>query len=82
MSHQQRQVAVFRNGANQAIRIPREWEISSAKAIIHKEGERLIIEPIPTRNRFIALLKTLPPLKDAHFPDIEDPPAADEDIFA
>ena len=41
----ERHVKVFKNGRNQAVRIPREFEFSSDEAIMRKEGDRLIIEP-------------------------------------
>ncbi|HBH30796.1 MAG: AbrB/MazE/SpoVT family DNA-binding domain-containing protein [Desulfofustis sp. PB-SRB1] len=43
--HTERQVKLFKNGRNQAIRIPREYELPGTEAIIRKEGNRLIIEP-------------------------------------
>jgi antitoxin VapB len=52
-----RQVSLFRNGRNQAVRIPREFEIDGTQAMMRKEGNRLIIEPIPNRNQ--ALLDLL-----------------------
>ena len=42
-----RQVKIFKNGRNQAVRIPREFELPGEDAIMRKEGERLIIEPAP-----------------------------------
>ena len=39
-------IRLFRNGRNQAIRIPREFELPGEEAMIHKEGDRLIIEPL------------------------------------
>ncbi|RKZ93822.1 MAG: AbrB/MazE/SpoVT family DNA-binding domain-containing protein, partial [Gammaproteobacteria bacterium] len=44
--YMQKQVSLFKNGRNQAIRIPREFELEGSEAIIRKEGSRLIIEPI------------------------------------
>ena len=76
-----RQVSLFRNGRNQAVRIPREFEIDGTQAIMRKEGNRLIIEPIPNRNQaLLDLLATLQPL-DEDFPEIEELPLKDEDIF-
>lgn len=77
---EERHVAIFRNGRNQAIRIPREFEMEGTEAIIRKDGNRLIIEPVPAQNRLLALLETLAPL-DESLPDIDDMPVTDEDIF-
>ncbi len=77
--HAERHARLFRNGRNQALRIPREFEFEGKEVIIHKEGERLVIEPVKKHN-LQAILLTLKPLKE-DFPEIEDPPAQDEEIF-
>jgi len=59
-----RHVKLFKNGRNQAVRIPREFELPGEEAIMRKEGERLIIEPVPPKS-LLALLATLPPLDEA-----------------
>lgn len=46
---------LFKNGRNQAVRIPREFELPGENAIIRKEGNRLIIEPTPPRSLLAAL---------------------------
>ena len=75
----ERHVSLFRNGRNQAIRIPREFELEGTEAIIHKEGDKLIIEPVK-RKSLKALLAILPTL-DEDFPEIVDLPVQVEDIF-
>lgn len=74
----QRRVKLFRNGRNQAVRIPREFEMSGEEAILRKEGERLIIEPAPPRS-LLALLATLEPL-DEEFPSILELPTDSVDL--
>jgi antitoxin VapB len=69
----ERHVKLFRNGRNQAVRIPREFELPGEDAIMHKDGGRLIIEPVPPRS-LLALLATLRPIED-EFPSIDDQPA-------
>ncbi len=69
----ERQVKLFRNGQNQAVRIPREFELPGNDAIMRKEGDRLVIEPTPPRS-LLALLATLGSL-DEDFPPIPDPTA-------
>lgn len=73
----ERHVRLFRNGRNQALRIPREFELEGEEAIIHKEGDRLIVEPI-RKGKLLALLASLDPLSEP-FPDINDdlPPLDD-----
>ncbi len=60
----ERHVKLFKNGRNQAVRIPRAFELPGDAAIMRKEGDRLIIEPTrPTS--LLALLATLQPLDEA-----------------
>ena len=68
----ERMVKLFRNGRNQAVRIPREFELPGSEAVMRKEGPRLIIEPAPKKS-LLELLATLEPI-DEEFPEIEDPP--------
>ena len=67
----ERHVKLFRNGRNQAVRIPREFELPGEDAIMRKEGKKLIIEPTAPKS-LLALLATLEPL-DEDFPPISDP---------
>ena len=60
----ERHVKLFKNGRNQAVRIPREFELPGEDAIMRKEGERLIIEPTPPKS-LLALLATLSPINEA-----------------
>jgi antitoxin VapB len=66
-----RHVRLFRNGRNQAVRIPVEFELPGDEAIMHRDGDRLVIEPVRKRG-LVALLKTMKPLKE-DFPEIDDP---------
>jgi antitoxin VapB len=67
----ERRIKLFKNGRNQAVRIPREFELPGSEAIIRKEGDRLLIEPLPSRS-LLAVLATLEPIEEA-FPPIDDP---------
>ena len=58
---EQRHVRLFRNGRNQAVRIPWEFELPGDEAIMRREGNRLVIESVPKRG-LIALLKSMTPL--------------------
>ncbi len=68
----ERHVKLFRNGRNQAVRIPREFELPGEDAILRKEGDRLIIEPSPRRS-LLAVLATLQRL-DEDFDPIPELP--------
>jgi len=66
----ERHVKLFRNGRNQAVRIPREFELPGEDAIMRRDGDRLIIEPTRPHS-LLAYLATLDPLED-DFPVIEE----------
>ncbi len=70
-----RHVRLFRNGRNQAIRIPREFELPGEEAILRRDGANLVIEPVPATS-LRALLAQWEPLAET-WPDIDDlPPEA------
>ena len=80
MTQPERHVRLFRNGRNQALRIPRDLELEGDEAIIRKEGDRLIVEPV-RKGRLLALLATLEPIEEP-FPDVdEDLAALDEPVL-
>jgi antitoxin VapB len=76
---EQRNVRLFRNGRNQAVRIPVEFELPGDEAIMHRDGDRLVIEPVRKRG-LVALLKTMKPL-DEDFPQVDDAAPTREKIF-
>jgi antitoxin VapB len=76
---EQRHVRLFRNGRNQAVRIPVEFELPGQDAIMHRDGDRLVIEPARKRG-LIALLKAMKPI-DESLPEIDDPVPAPERVL-
>ncbi len=72
-----RHVRLFRNGANQAVRIPKEFELPGKEAVMHREGDRLIIEPIQPKfargsaAALLAILATMEPIAE-EFPDVDE----------
>lgn len=74
----ERRVKLFKNGRNQAVRIPREFELAGDEAILRKEGERLIIEPAPAKS-LLAVLAALKPL-DEELPPIPELPVDPVDL--
>lgn len=75
----ERHASLFRNGRNQAVRIPREFEMEGSEVLIRQEGDSLILTPI-RRNRLRDLLASWEPL-DESVPEVEDlPPQAREDL--
>ena len=64
----ERHVKLFRNGRNQAVRIPREFELGGEDAIMRKEGDKLTLElAAPTSH--LAVLASLTQLTE-EFPRI------------
>ena len=63
-------VRLFRNGRNQAVRIPREFELPGSDAVIRKEGKRLIIEAAPPKS-LLAVLEKLTPIREEFPPIVE-----------
>jgi antitoxin VapB len=74
----ERHVKLFKNGRNQAVRIPREFELPGTDAIMRKEGDRLIIEPAPPKS-LLSVLAALRAIEE-DFPPIEDAPAEPVDL--
>ena len=66
----ERHASLFRNGRNQAVRIPREFEMEGTEVLMHKEGDRLVLTPI-RKNRLLDLLASWEPL-DECLPEVED----------
>ena len=69
MLETERHVRLFRNGRNQALRIPREFELDADEAVLRKDGDRLIIEPV-RKGGLLAVLASLEPLEN-NFPDVD-----------
>ena len=74
----ERQVRLFRNGRNQALRIPRDLELPGGAAMLRKEGPRLIVEPVAAPS-LLAVLAKLRPLDEA-LPPIARPAAEPVEI--
>lgn len=68
----ERKVSFFRNGRNQAVRIPKEFEVAVKSGRMMRDGTKLIIETAEARPSLKAWLKTLEPM-DIQWPEIEDP---------
>ena len=74
-----RQVRLFRNGANQAVRIPREFELAGTQAMMRKVGNTLLIELLPVEyprgspQAFLQALDDIAKLGpiDEEFPDVD-----------
>lgn len=74
----ERHVKLFKNGRSQAVRIPREFELPGTEAVMRKEGERLILEPVPAKS-LVEWLRTAKPI-DEEIGEIPDYPPEPVDL--
>ena len=67
-----REAKLFRNNKSQAVRIPADFELPGDRVLIHRDGDRLILEPVK-RKDLLAVLAGLQPLaEEDQFPEIDD----------
>lgn len=81
-SENSRRVHLFRNGRNQAVRIPREFELPGEEAVLRRDGTtgRLILEPVG-RKDLLELLASWESLgKKDQMPEIRDLPPDPVDL--
>jgi antitoxin VapB len=80
-----KEAKLFRNNRSQAVRIPVEFELPGDRVLIHREGSKLIIEPVTRPTNIVELLakwrQEAPLGPDDQFPAIEDMPAKPENII-
>ena len=78
--NEHRHVKLFRNGRNQAVRIPVAFELPGTEAVMHREGDRIVIEPVKKLS-LLELLATFEPIGE-EFPDIDEdlPPLRDVNL--
>ena len=73
----ERHAALFRNGRNQAVRIPRELELEGTEVLIRKEGDSLVLTPV-RKHKLRDLLASWTPMDDL-LPEVEDLPPQPRD---
>ena len=78
-----RHARLFRNGANQAVRIPKEFEFPPGEVTVKKIGNTLVLEPVavkPVKGTLAGLVAALESMKD--WPVVEEPfPDVDEGLL-
>ena len=75
-----RQARLFRNGRNQAVRIPREFELPADEVMIYREDDHLVVVPVKRSPTLAAVLSRLTSLEE-DFSDIADPPVKSEELL-
>lgn len=68
-----RHVRLFKNGRNQAVRIPRDLELPGDEALIYRDGQRLVLEPLARRS-LLKLVANWDAI-DTDWPEVPDPPS-------
>lgn len=85
ISSNTKEAKLFRNNRSQAVRIPVEFELQCDRVMIHREGSKLIIEPISQPTNIVELLAAwkmeAPFGPEDQFPDVRDVHAQPEDIL-
>jgi antitoxin VapB len=66
-----RRVRLFKNGRNQAIRIPRDLELPGREALLYRENGHLVLEPVG-QAALLDLIASWDPV-DTSWPEIDDP---------
>lgn len=74
----ERLVKLFRNGRNQAVRIPVEFELPGDEAVMRRDGDRLIIEPLEKAG-LLEWMRSQEPL-DEPFVELDEPGPPPEDV--
>ena len=72
-----RHARLFRNGCNQAVRIPREFELPAGEVMICREDDRPVVVPAKRSPALAEVLSRQTPLEE-DFPDMADPPTKPE----
>ena len=74
-----RHVRLLQTGDRQAVEIPADLKSPGDEAVIRKEGDRLVLEPLRKKSlsKLLASWKRL----DIEWPEIEDLPAEPVDVF-
>lgn len=63
---------IFWSGGSQAVRLPKEYRFADDEVLIHKEGNAVILEPVPKRDWPDAYWEKLDELSAGlEIPDIE-----------
>ena len=63
-----RQARLFRNGRNQAVRIPREFELPADEVMIYREDDHLVVVPVKRSPTLAAVLSRLIPFQIHNHP--------------
>ncbi len=71
-----KEAKLFRNNGSQAVLIPVEFELPGDHVLIHQQGNKLIIEPVPAPTNIIELLAEW--TKESPLGSEDGPPVIDD----
>ncbi len=74
-----RRARLFRVGADQAVRIPKAFELGGDEVLIHAEEGRLVLEEVPKGRGLLRLLARWKPIVE-EFPDVDLNLGADHEL--
>jgi antitoxin VapB len=67
-----KKVQLVQTGPAQMVEMPPEFAMPGDAVLMHQEGKRLILQPIPpSKGGLLALLATLDPIEE-EFPDVDE----------
>ena len=69
---------VFKNNRSQAVRLPKEFQFSTAEVFIRKQGDDVILSPRP--QDWSAYLQSGPVASDEFMEGVEDLPVQDRKL--
>ena len=72
-----RTAKVFMNNRSQAVRLPKEFQFTTAEVFIRKEGEEVILSPRP--RDWASYLTNSPTASEEFMADIEDLPVEERE---
>ena len=72
-----RTAKIFMTNRGQAVRLPKEYQFSTAEVFIRKEGEDVILSPRPRDWR--AYLETAPQASETFMNNVDDLPAQERE---
>jgi len=78
---EQRHVRLFRNGRNQAVRIPVEFELPGDEAIMHRDGDLSGDRAGAASEDWSPCSRRLKPMDEEFFPRSTDPVPAPESVL-
>ena len=55
-----KRATVFQNGGSQAVRIPKQFNLTALHVLIEQDGNRIIITPLPERKSWLAFADSAP----------------------